>query len=115
MSIMKITISPAAEAVIDKRIEPKKGFILALNDGSNAYSKIGGSCAIGDKFQILPLSMKNEHFDIKIDNPDFDIYISKEEQVFLGENAKIDFHDRLSNFTLSNESGILDNNMLLTL
>lgn len=110
---MKVTITPEAAIVIDKKIEPKSGFIIALNDGSNNFSRVGGSCAIGDKFQILPLTAKYDAFNLQLDNPDYEVYTSKAEAVFLGEAVKIDFHDRLGNFSLTNETGILDNNLLL--
>lgn len=47
---MEIIIKEAAKEYLENQLDVEKDLLLAADDGSNEYSKIGGSCAIGDKF-----------------------------------------------------------------
>ncbi|MBO1304609.1 iron-sulfur cluster biosynthesis family protein [Enterococcus sp. 669A] len=110
---MKLTIRDQAVDALTNKLDSNSGFILALNDGSNQFSTVGGSCAVGDKFQIIPADEPTGQFQEKLENDQFNVYISDEEKVFLGNEVVIDFNERLSTFSLKNESGTLDPNILL--
>ncbi|MEO1771950.1 MULTISPECIES: iron-sulfur cluster biosynthesis family protein [Enterococcus] len=110
---MKLDIRKQAVEALTDKLGSNEGFILALNDGSNQFSTVGGSCAVGDKFQIIPTEGPTEQFQEVLENDRFKVYISDEEKVFLGNEVVIDYNDRLSTFSLKNESGTLDSNILL--
>lgn len=107
---MKITITPDAVAALKKRFETRS-FILALNDGTNRFSDVGGSCAVADKFQIIPVEMTDTPFTEVLENPEFTVYTSKEELPYLGEDVTLDIDQRLNAFQLKNRSGRLDANV----
>lgn len=107
---MKITITPDAVAALQKRFETR-GFILALNDGTNRFSNVGGSCAVADKFQIIPIESATAPFTEILENPDFTVYTSTDELPFLGEQLALDIDKRLNTFQLKNRSGRLDANV----
>ncbi|EJC3746365.1 iron-sulfur cluster biosynthesis family protein [Enterococcus faecium] len=107
---MKLTISNTAKDYLGEKIT-NKTFILALNDGSNQFSTVGGSCAVGDKFQIIPTVKSTSDYSIVLPNPTFTVYISNLEKTFLGNDITIDFNLRTYSLILKNESGILDANV----
>ena len=46
-----MNIKPEAVEIIKKKIDPDHQVVLlALNDGSNKYSKLGGTCTIYDQY-----------------------------------------------------------------
>lgn len=110
---MKLVIRDQAEKALADKLGSNEGFILALNDGSNQFSTVGGSCAVGDKFQIIPAEGPTEQFQEVLESGRFKAYISEGEKVFLGNEVVIDFNERLNTFSLKNESGTLDPNILL--
>ena len=59
---MEIIIKEAAKEYLENQLDVEKDLLLAADDGSNEYSKIGGSCAIGDKFQIVATTHKNNNY-----------------------------------------------------
>ncbi|GCF92980.1 hypothetical protein NRIC_08710 [Enterococcus florum] len=109
---MNIRVSESAATALKTKLN-SSSFILALNDGSNQFSTVGGSCAIGDKFQIFATDGPKDNYTEKLAGKPFEIYISDGEKLFLGEEVLIDFNQRLNSFVLKNESGILDNNILV--
>lgn len=101
-------IKPEALQVIKNKMKNDHQFILlALNDGSNKYSKLGGTCTIGADFQFVILDHKDPNYDIKIDNnADLVIYTSKPEMGFLENNLVV--NARNATLSLSDDSGLID-------
>ena len=44
---VELKIKDSAKEALEKKVEPGQVVLLALNDGSNGYSKLGGTCTIG--------------------------------------------------------------------
>ncbi|KAL3946810.1 iron-sulfur cluster biosynthesis family protein [Lentilactobacillus hilgardii] len=107
---MEIIIKEAAKEYLENQLDVEKDLLLAADDGSNEYSKIGGSCAIGDKFQIVATTHKNNNYKIPINNAqNWKLYTSNSEQTFLGIGLTLDLLH--NNLVLKDDSGILDNNI----
>ena len=66
--IISLNIKTAAADLLQNKIFDKSVIILALNDGSNKYSTVGGTCTIGANFQLVILSKYDSQYDIEIDN-----------------------------------------------
>lgn len=109
---MKLTITDSAANALEKRLQSTT-FILALNDGTNQFSTVGGSCAVGDKFQILASEGPTEQYNLPVASDHFQVFTSAGEEGFIKEDIKLDYNDRLSTFSLKTSSGILDNNLLI--
>lgn len=109
---MNLTISDSATAALKKRLNSDT-FILALNDGTNQFSTVGGSCAVGDKFQILASQGAKDNYTIPLETDHFQVYISAGEEAFINEDIALDYNERLSTFSLKTNGGILDNNLLI--
>lgn len=109
---MKLTITDAATTALSKRLNSTT-FILALNDGTNQFSTVGGSCAVGDKFQILASDGPRDEYKLPLANDHFQVYTSPGEQSFINEDVTLDYNERLSTFSLKTSGGILDNNLLI--
>lgn len=105
--IISLNIKMAAADLLQNKIFDNSVIILALNDGSNKYSTVGGTCTIGANFQLVILSKYDSQYDIKIDNNmNIPMYTSQDElQYFtkgltLGAKAGVLF--------LSSDEGIID-------
>lgn len=113
---MKISmkIKPEALAIIKKKMDDDHQIVLlSLNDGSNKYSKKGGTCTIGDSFQFVILDKRDPEYDIKIANDaGLDLYTAKPETTFL-ENGLV-VNARNSTLSLSSDSGIIDGGVTVT-
>lgn len=109
---MKLTITDAAANALEKRLQSTT-FILALNDGTNQFSTVGGSCAVGDKFQILASKGPTDQYNLPVTTERFQVFTSASEEDFINEDLTLDYNDRLSTFSLKTSSGILDNNLLI--
>lgn len=104
---LKINIKPEAQTLINKEVKPGSIVLLALNDGSNGYSKMGGTCTIGDSFQLIVLDHKDPDFDIKIENNmGLELYTGKPETAYLDDGLV--FNARNSTLSLSSDGGIID-------
>ena len=103
-----MNIKPEAVEIIKKKIDPDHQVVLlALNDGSNKYSKLGGTCTIGANFQFVVLADKDPEYDIKIENnAGLDLYTAKPETGFLEENLVV--NARYATLSLSDDSGVID-------
>ncbi|QNQ81064.1 iron-sulfur cluster biosynthesis family protein [Lactobacillus sp. PV034] len=104
---VQLKIKEPAQELIKSKIKPGSIVLLALNDGSNAYSKLGGTCTIGANFQLVVLNEKDPHYDIKVkNNMDLDLYTSGDELQFL-ENGLV-LNARNAVLSLSSDEGIID-------
>lgn len=104
---MEITIKDAAKAYLAENVQPGSTLLLTTDDGSNRYSTVGGTCAIGDKFQFVALTD---------DDPDYPITVTNNTVWTLKTNADTELYlsnglilDRVFNqLSLRDDSGILD-------
>ena len=104
---ISINIKPDAKEVIEKNNPDNKILLLALNDGSNKYSKLGGTCTIGANFQFVVLDEKDPKYYIKVDNNvGFDLWTSSDELSFFEDGLVV--NARNSTLSLSDNSGTLD-------
>jgi len=105
---MKIDIKSEAKTYLDNKNVPTDAVILlTTDDGSNKYSSLGGSCAIGDKFQLVILNEADPNYTIKVENDAGYNLLTSENDVDLttnGLNISV-WHNALA---LKDNSGILD-------
>lgn len=104
---MKINIKPEALSYLANKIPAGSRVILTTDDGSNKYSSLGGSCAIGDKFQLVILKEADPKYSIPLENnANYEMSTSPDDEDFLSNGLNIDFiHNTLA---LKDNSGILD-------
>lgn len=104
---VNLKIKPDAEKIIMSKVKPGQIIILALNDGSNGYSKLGGTCTIGANFQLVVLEKKDPEFSIPVkNNLNLEMYTSPDELSFL--DAGLILNARNSVLSLSDNEGIVD-------
>ncbi|BDZ31099.1 iron-sulfur cluster biosynthesis family protein [Lactiplantibacillus sp. WILCCON 0030] len=104
---MKINIKDDAQAYLADKIPAGSRVILTTDDGSNKYSSLGGSCAIGNKFQLVILKDADPTYTIPLDNNvDYDMATAPADEDFLGHGLNISrWHNGLA---LKDDSGMLD-------
>ncbi len=104
---MKLTIKDAAKKYLEKFADSSKTLLISADDGSTKYSKLGGTCAIGDKFQVVVLTAPDPDYTIALtNNAGYQVFMSDIETPFLGHGLTLDFtHNSL---VLKDDSGILD-------
>lgn len=110
---MKLTISEAAQHYLTNKLGAGATFLLTLNDGSNQFSSAGGTCMIGDKYQIVSLPQPVAPYTIQLANQPFNVYISEYEKMFLGQAVKLAINPSSATLVLKDETGLLDNNLLI--
>ncbi|APU71288.1 hypothetical protein LCR01_20080 [Companilactobacillus crustorum] len=107
---MKINIKPEAKEYLAKKIPAGSRLILTTDDGSNKYSSLGGSCAIGDKFQLVILKEADPDYTIDLENDAGYVMSTSENDADLmtnGLNISL-WHNALA---LKDNSGILDGSL----
>ncbi|MDO4912740.1 MAG: iron-sulfur cluster biosynthesis family protein [Lactobacillus sp.] len=105
---VSMNIKPEALKILQKN--DAKVVLLSLNDGSNKYSKVGGTCSIGANFQFVMMDETDPEYDIKIENnAGLNLWTSKPEMTFLSDNLVVDAKNSV--LTLSDDSGIIDGAM----
>ncbi|BDR59848.1 iron-sulfur cluster biosynthesis family protein [Lactobacillus xylocopicola] len=105
---IQMKIKAAAAEKINSVAKTGQVIILALNDGSNKYSDLGGSCTIGANFQFVVLSQRDPDFAVKVaNNAGLNLYTSAAELQFLEDNLVVD--EKNTVLTLADDSGIIDN------
>ena len=104
---ISINIKPEAKEIIEKKNPENKPLLLALNDSSNKYSRLGGTCTIGVNFQFVILDEKDPKYTIKVENnAGFDLWTSPDEVSFFEGGLVV--NARNYTLSLSDDSGILD-------
>lgn len=105
---ISINIKPEAKELIEKKMDKDHQIvILALDDGSNKYSKKGGTCTIGDSFQFVILEKLDPKYNIKIENnAGLDLYTAEPETTYFEPGLVL--NARASTLSLSSDSGIID-------
>lgn len=105
---MKINIKPEALTYLENKNVPTDAtIILTTDDGSNKYSSLGGSCAIGDKFQLVILKDADPKYTVELDNDaGFNLSTSPSDADLMTNGLNISlWHNALA---LKDNSGILD-------
>lgn len=107
---MKINIKETQTYLKNKEVPTNAKMILTTDDGSNKYSSLGGSCAIGDKFQIVILKDDDPNYTIDLENDaGLDLKTSPSDADLLGNGLNISvWHNALA---LKDNSGILDGSL----
>ncbi|WP_204122306.1 iron-sulfur cluster biosynthesis family protein [Lacticaseibacillus mingshuiensis] len=104
---MQINIKPAAMEYLQGKVAKDQHLFLALDDGSSKFSKLGGSCAIGNKFQLVRSNQADSDYDVVIDNnADLNLTTAMPETMYLGHGLALDH--KLGALVLSDDSGMLD-------
>lgn len=104
---MKINIKDEAQTYLAKKIPAGKHVFLALDDGSSKFSKLGGSCSIGNKFQLVVTDQSDSDYAVALDN-NADLYMTTgdPETTFLGNGLALDYKN--ASLKLTDDSGVLD-------
>lgn len=104
---MKINIKAEAQTYLKDKIPAGSRVILTTDDGSNKYSSLGGSCAIGNKFQLVILKADDPDYTTTLENnAGYDMHTAPADEDFLGNGLNIDrWHNALA---LKDDSGMLD-------
>lgn len=104
---MNISIKPAAVDYLKAHTTNQAHLFLALDDGSSKYSQLGGTCAIGNKFQIVESPVADADYAITLDtDSDLKLTTGEEEEMYLGHGLVLDFQQ--ASLVLRDDSGILD-------
>ncbi|WP_054661360.1 iron-sulfur cluster biosynthesis family protein [Lacticaseibacillus camelliae] len=104
---MEITITDAAKDYLNTKLVPGDRVFLALDDGSSKYSKLGGTCAIGNKFQlVIADAPDSDYAEALTNNTDLDLTTGALELSYLGHGLALDY--RNGSLNLHDDSGILD-------
>lgn len=110
---LELKIKDSAKEVLEKKIKPGQVVLLALNDGSNGYSKLGGTCTIGANFQLVLLDHPDPEFSIKVkNNMGLDMYTSDKELAFLDDGLVL--NARNATLSLSSNEGIIDGGVTIS-
>ncbi|WP_461215720.1 iron-sulfur cluster biosynthesis family protein [Lacticaseibacillus sp. GG6-2] len=104
---MKITIKPEALTYLQAKMAPEDRVFLALDDGSSKYSQLGGTCAIGNKYQLVLTDAEDSDYAIKVDNDaGVPLTTGDLELMYLGNGLVLDYQQ--ATLVLRDDSGILD-------
>ena len=110
---LELKIKDSAKDVLEKKIRPGQVVLLALNGGSNGYSKLGGTCTIGANFQLVLLDHPDSEFSIKVkNNMGLDMYTSDKELAFLDDGLVL--NARNATLSLSSNEGIIDGGVTIS-
>ncbi|MDE7049380.1 MAG: iron-sulfur cluster biosynthesis family protein [Lactobacillus sp.] len=110
---IELKIKDGAKEVLEKKVKPGQTILLALNDGSNGYSKLGGTCTIGANFQLVVLDNKDPEFSIKVkNNMDLDLYTSDKELAFLDNGLVLNARNAV--LSLSSNEGVIDGGVTIS-
>ncbi|MCF7523111.1 iron-sulfur cluster biosynthesis family protein [Levilactobacillus brevis] len=105
--MMKITMTAATKDFLRNHVQPDTVLLLTLDDGSNRYSTLGGSCAIGDNFQFVALTEKDPAYAIPVENDaGIQLWTNADTELYLNNGLTL---DRVFNqLALRDDTGILD-------
>ncbi len=81
---VQINIKDEAQELIKKHVKLGQVVILTLDDGSNKYSTLGGTCTIGADFQLIVTDQKDPEYPVVMENnAGLEMYTSDNELAFL--------------------------------
>ena len=104
---VKMNVKSGAADKIKKSVQDGQVVLLSLNDGSNKYSNIAGSCAAGTRFQFVVLDKQDPDFSIRVENNiGLNLYTSPAEMQYLGNDLVVD--EKNAAISLADDSGVID-------
>lgn len=104
---MEIKIKTGAQEFLNTKVTANDQILLALDDGSNKFSNMGGSCTIGSKFQLVIVDQADPDFQLPIaNNMNLHLFTGKPETMYLSDGLNLDYKNGF--MTLSDNSGIID-------
>lgn len=104
---MEINIKQAALDYLATKLIPGERLFLALDDGSSKYSKLGGTCAIGNKFQMVIADAPDaDYAEAMPNNADLNLTTGALELTYLGHGLVLDYRNGMLN--LHDDTGVLD-------
>lgn len=104
---VKVNIKPEAADKIKGQVKDGQVVLLSLNDGSNKYSDVGGTCTVGSSFQFVILDQKDPDFTIEVENnAGLDLYTSPAEMQYLGNDLVVD--EKNAAMSLADDGGVID-------
>lgn len=107
---MKINIMDTARDYLAQKAAPNQFIFLGLDDGASKFSKLGGSCAVGGKFQLVLSDQADADYSIPVENnAGYQLFTSKEEMPYLEDGLYLQFHNAA--LGLGGNSGLLDGAM----
>ncbi|MCD2256724.1 iron-sulfur cluster biosynthesis family protein [Agrilactobacillus fermenti] len=110
---MQINIKAAARAYLADKIDSGSYVFLATDDGSSKFSKLGGSCAIGNKFQLVVGTHADDDYQTPVENnTDYQLYISDGEKPYLGNGLSLDYKN--AGLVLKDDGGLIDGGVTVT-
>lgn len=110
---MRLTIKEDAKDLILRKYPQATQLLLALNDGSNAFSSAEGCCMIGDRFMLVITPEVPAAFNVPVENPDFAIYMSSYEAKFIKGDLVLAVNPGTGSLMLKGDEGILDINVAM--
>ncbi|WP_125607169.1 iron-sulfur cluster biosynthesis family protein [Lapidilactobacillus bayanensis] len=107
---MEIKVKEAAETYLENKVTTDNVILLALNDGSNQFSNMGGTCSIGASFQFVIVDKMYAKYDVPIENNmGLKMFTSKDELAFLVDGLNVNYRNGF--LSLADNSGIIDGAM----
>ena len=104
---IQITIKDEAKELIKKHVKPGQVVILTLDDGSNKYSTLGGTCTIGADFQLIVTDQKDPEYPVVMENnAGLEMYTSNNELGFLTDGLLLNARNAV--ISLYDNSGVID-------
>lgn len=111
--MMQINIKDTAQAYLKDKLPAEAYIFLATDDGSSKFSKLGGSCAIGNKFQLVVSTTADADYQTPlVNNAGYRLFISDGEKTFLGNGLSLAYKN--AGLVLSDDSGLLDGGVTVT-
>lgn len=108
-----LKLDPKATQKLQNALKDNQALILALNDGSNKYSKMGGSCTIGANFQFVGVPSADPEFPVPVRNAaQLPIFTSEKELYYLAPGLALKTEG--SSLTLTSDEGIIDGAVTVT-
>ena len=96
-----------AVTYLNEHVAKDQHLFLALDDGSSKYSKLGGSCAIGNKYQIVVTNQDDQDYALPLENDaGLKLTTGDPETDYFGSGLTLDFKN--ASLALRDDSGILD-------
>lgn len=104
---MQINIKANAKQYLATKMNANNYLFLATDDGGSKFSKLGGTCAIGNKFQIVVSDSPDGEYRLPLNNnAGYQLFISDGETDYLGNGLSLDYKN--AGLVLADDSGLLD-------
>nr|WP_273374673.1 iron-sulfur cluster biosynthesis family protein [Schleiferilactobacillus perolens] len=108
--MVKINIKDSAQKYLAEKVSPDQYVFLGLDDGASKFSKLGGSCAVGGKFQLVISDAPDADYNIPVENnAGYKLFTSKEELGYLDNGMYLQFHNAA--LGLGGDGGLLDGSL----